>query len=350
MPDGPASTKPRAFRVTSFDVAAEAGVSQSTVSRALAGDPVVSEATRSRVFEAARRLNYAVDENAARLRSGRTATLAVVVICRPEEDRKDLNPFTYSLLGTVCAAASARGYETLVSFQDGPENLSGRYEDRRRADGLIVIGTTQNLPAWTYYRDLGLGGTRMVCWGSPFDELDWIRSDNHAGALLATRHLIEAGFTAPACIGSEASLQRQFKERYDGYAEAMTEAGLTPRLVEIEEGLSREEQGRRAARQLIADGLPCDSIFAVCDEIALGTLRELSEAGIAVPGRLGLIGFDGIRASANAMPPLSSIQPDFAAAGGMLVDKLLANIAGEPNSDRRVPVTLLARESTRRPA
>jgi len=347
---GDTTTKTRAFRVTSFDVAAEAGVSQSTVSRALAGDPVVSEATRARVFEAARRLNYAVDENAARLRSGRTATLAVVVICRPDEDRKDLNPFTYALLGTVCAAASARGYETLVSFQDGPENLSGRYEDRRRADGLIVIGTTQNLPAWTYYRDLGLGGTRLVCWGSPFDELDWIRSDNQAGALLATRHLIEAGYRAPACIGSEASLQRQFKERYDGYCEAMTEADLTPRLVEIEEGLSREEQGRRAARQLIDSGLPCDAIFAVCDEIALGTLRELSEAGVAVPGRLGLIGFDGIRASANAMPPLSSIQPDFAAAGAMLVDKLLATIAGEPNTDRRVPVTLLARESTRRPA
>ncbi|MCZ8172212.1 MAG: substrate-binding domain-containing protein [Brevundimonas sp.] len=350
MPDAPATTKPRTFRVTSFDVAAEAGVSQSTVSRALAGDPVVSEATRNRVFEAARRLNYAVDENAARLRSGRTATLAVVVICRPDEDRKDLNPFTYALLGTVCAAASARGYETLVSFQDGPENLSGRYEDRRRADGLIVIGTTQNLPAWTYYRDLGMGGTRLVCWGSPFDELDWIRSDNHAGARLATRHLLDAGYRAPACIGSVTSLQHQFAERYEGYAAVMAEAGLTPRLVEIEEGLSREEQGRRAARQLIEEGLPCDAIFAVCDEIALGTLRALNEAGVAVPARLGLIGFDGIRASANAMPPLSSIQPDFAAAGAMLVDKLLATIAGEPNSDRRVPVTLLARESTRRPA
>jgi DNA-binding LacI/PurR family transcriptional regulator len=354
LADGPAPTKARTFRVTSFDVAAEANVSQSTVSRALAGDPVVSEATRARVFEAARRLNYSVDENAARLRSGRTATLAVVVICRPDEDRKDLNPFTYALLGTVCAAASTRGYETLVSFQDGPENLSGRYEDRRRADGLIVIGTTQNLPAWTYYRDLGLGGTRLVCWGSPYDELDWIRSDNHAGALLATRHLLSGGYSAPVCIGSEGSLQRQFKERYDGYVEAMQAAGLPPRLIEIEEGLPREEQGRRAARKLLgqaaADGtLPCDALFAVCDEIALGTLRELAEAGIAVPGQLGLIGFDGIRASANAMPPLSSIQPDFAAAGAMLVDKLLATIAGEPNTDRRVPVTLLARESTHRP-
>ncbi len=345
--------KPRTFRVTSFDVAAEAGVSQSTVSRALAGDPVVSEATRLRVAEAARKLNYFVDNNAARLRTGKTGTLAVVVICRPDEDRKDLNPFTYALLGSICAAASARGYETLVSFQDGPANLSGRYEEQRKADGLIVIGTTQNGPAWDYYRDLGRSsedgaGMHWVCWGSPYDELEWIRSDNHEGARLATGHLIERGCGKIACIGSLDSLQRQFKERYDGYAERMERAGLEPWLVEIEHGLSREEQGRRAARALLASGRPCDAIFAVCDEIALGALRELTELGIKVPQRIALIGFDGIRASANAMPPLSTVQPDFTAAGDLMVDKLLAAIAGESHEQRRVPVTLVVRESTRR--
>ncbi len=345
--------KPRQFRVTSFDVAAEAGVSQSTVSRALAGDPVVSEATRLRVSEAARKLNYYVDNNAARLRTGKTGTLAVVAICRPDEDRKDLNPFTYALLGTICAAASARGYETLVSFQDSPGNLSGRYEEQRKADGLIVIGTTQNEAAWDYYRDLGrpregAGGMHWVCWGSPYDELEWIRSDNHDGARIATAHLIERGCKAIACIGSLDSLQRQFSERYDGYAEAMAAAKLTPWLAEIEPDLPREEQGRRAARAVLNSGQPCDGVFAVCDEIALGALRELTEAGVRVPHDMALIGFDGIRASAHAMPPLSTVQPDFAAAGAMLVDKLLASVAGEPHEQRRVPVQLLVRESTRR--
>lgn len=341
-------SKPRSFRVTSFDVAAEAGVSQSTVSRALAGDPVVSEATRLRVAEAARKLNYFVDNNAARLRTGKTGTLAVVVICRPDEDRKDLNPFTYALLGSICAAASDRGYETLVSFQDGPNNLSGRYEEQRKADGLIVIGTTQNEAAWQYYRELGQSGMHWVCWGSPYDDLEWIRSDNHEGARLATGHLIERGCGRIACIGSVGSLQRQFKERFDGYSERMERAGLDPWLVEIEDGLSREEQGRRAARALLASGRPCDGIFAVCDEIALGTLRELSDLGVKVPQDMALIGFDGIRASAHAMPPLSTVQPDFAAAGAMMVDKLLAGIAGERREQRRVPVQLLVRESTRR--
>jgi len=336
----------RPVRVTSFDVAAAAGVSQSTVSRALAGDPVVSEATRLRVAEAARQLNYFIDNNAARLRTGRTGTMAVVVICRPGEDRKDLNPFTYSLLGTICAAASARGYETLVSFQDSPNNLSGRYEEQRKADGLIVIGTTQNEPAWQYYRELGLSGMHWVCWGSPYDELEWIRSDNHAGARLATRHLIEADCTAVACIGALGSLQRQFKERYDGYAEAMAEARLPPWLIEIEEGLSREEQGRRAVHALLASGRPCDGLFAVCDELALGILQALREAGRQVPGEIALIGFDGTRASAQTMPPLSTVEPDFAVAGAMLVEKLLAAIVGESHPRCRVPVKLIIREST----
>ena len=211
-----------------------------------------------------------------------------------------------------------------------------------------MIGTTQNLDAWNYYRDLGQSGMKLVCWGSPFDDLEWIRSDNHAGAVLATDHLIEAGFRQIVCVGSEKSLQRQFKERYDGYVEAMRAAGLEPALVEIEEGLSREEQGRLAVRALKASGQRFDAIFAVCDELALGVLRELTETGTRVPQDCGLMGFDGIRASAHAMPPLSSIQPDFTAAGAMLVDKLLAVIAGNAHEPRRVPVTLLARESTRR--
>lgn len=348
MADNTTTPRQRTYRVTSFDVAAEAGVSQSTVSRALAGDPVVSEATRLRVAEAARKLNYSIDENAARLRTGRTGTLAVVVICRPDEDRKDLNPFTYSLLGTICAAASVRGYETLVSFQDGPQNLSGRYEERRKADGLIVIGTTQNLTAWDYYHDLAQSGMKLVCWGSPFNDLEWIRSDNHAGARVATGHLIDSGFRQIVCIGSVNSLQRQFLERWEGYSERMAEAGLTPRLVEIEENLSREEQGRRAVRALKASGEPFDAIFAVCDELALGVLRELTETGTRVPQDCGLIGFDGIRAGGQSNPTLSSIEADFAAAGAMLVDKLLAVIAGTAHDLRRVPVKLLARDSTRR--
>lgn len=345
--DSPVKAK-RRYRVTSFDVAAEAGVSQSTVSRALAGDPVVSDATRARVEAAALKLNYHVDENAARLRTGRTGTLAVVVICRPDEDVTNFNPFHFALLGSVCAAASRRRHETLVSFQGAPEHLWGLYQEQRKADGMIVIGTSENPGAWSYFRDLARDGAHIVCWGSPHEDLEWVRSDNIGGARMATQHLLDSGYRNIVCLASETSAQRQFKERYDGYAELMREVGLTPRLVTFEEGLTRDEQGRRAAVQLIRSGVPFDAIFACCDEMALGALRVLREQGIAVPEKVGLIGFDGIRAGAHSAPPLSSVEPDFQTAGEELVDRLLAMIAETPGEKRRVPVRLLPRGSSRR--
>lgn len=342
----PLAVATRGYRVTSFDVAAEAGVSQSTVSRALAGDPVVSEATRLRVAEAARKLNYQVDRNAARLRTGKTGTLAVVIVCRPGQDRKDVNPFHLSLLGSTCAAASIRGYEVLVSFQDTPESFNGLYQEQRKADGLIVLGTTENVEAWDYFRERARHGDALVCWGSPHDEMDWVRSDNRGGARLATQHLIARGYRDIACIGSRLSPQRQFDERHAGYAEAMDEAGLTPRLIEFEEGYSRDEQGRRAAAALIASGERFDGIFAVCDEIALGALGELRARGRDVPGEIGVVGFDSIKAGEHSVPTLTSIEPDFRLAGTVLVDKLLHGIAGTPDAAQRVPVRLVERRSS----
>ena len=181
-------------RPTSFDVAERAGVSQSTVSRALAGSPVIAEPTRNKVLKAAEELGYFVDERAARLRRGSTGTLAVVVICRPGESASTINPFAYALLGSVCVAASERGFETLVSFQACEDRLFGHYQERGWADGLVVIGTTTNAPAWDYFRALDGEGRKVVYWGSPFDELEWVRSDNHAAGRLAVEHLaVDAG-------------------------------------------------------------------------------------------------------------------------------------------------------------
>ena len=339
-------TEKRIIRVTSFDVAEAAGVSQSTVSRALAGDTSISEPTRRRVMEAAARLNYQVDENAARLRRGRTGTLALVMICRPGEDRKDLNPFYFALLGSTCAAAAARGYEALVSFQDSPENFWGHYQERRKADGMIVIGTSENTAAWDYFGQLG-EGTHWVCWGAPSDAFPWVRSDNHAGAMLATRHMLVRGYGDIVCLGSETTPQRQFKERYDGYADAMREAGREPFLQRIERGLPREEQGRRAAAALIAGGRVFDAVFGVSDEIALGALKELVANGYRVPDDIGVTGFDGVRAGAWSSPPLTTVESDFEVAGSLLVDRLIATIGGEAPSPRRVPVRLIVRGSTR---
>ncbi len=334
-----------AFRVTAFDVAQRAGVTQPTVSRALNGSPKVSDETRARVLEAAQELGYVINQNATRLRRGETMTLAVVLIGRAGESATETNPFYFSLLGSVAAAAAARGYNLLVSFQDSPTNFFGQYDDARQADGMIVIGTTQNPEAWAYFRGLDRPEKAWVCWGAPDDDLRWVRSENEGGGRIAARYLLDAGRRHPVFIGARASQQRQFGERYAGFAEELNKADIVPPAIDVDEGLSREEQGVEAVRSLLQSGQRFDAIFAACDLTALGVLRALAESGVSVPEQVSVIGFDGIRAGNYSSPPLTTIEPDFQQAGDLLVQNVLNRIAGEPLTLRRVPVHLVKRGS-----
>jgi DNA-binding LacI/PurR family transcriptional regulator len=172
-----------------------------------------------------------------------------------------------------------------------------------------------------------------------------VRSENEGGGRIAARYLLEAGRKHPVFIGARASQQRQFGERYEGFAEELRSAGLTAPAIEVDESLSREEQGVEAVRTMLQSGQPFDGIFAACDLTALGVLRALSESGITVPERVSVIGFDGIRAGNYSSPPLTTIEPDFEQAGGLLVQNVLNRIAGEPLTQRRVPVQLVRRGS-----
>ncbi|WP_296717483.1 LacI family DNA-binding transcriptional regulator [Erythrobacter sp.] len=337
-------------RPTSFDVAERAGVSQPTVSRALSGSPAIAEATRRKVVEAAEALGYFVDERAARLRRGSTGTLAVVVICREGDSASSINPFAYALLGSVCVAASERGFETLVSFQAREADFFGHYQEQGRADGLVVIGTTTNGPAWEYFRSLESESRRVAYWGSPFEELEWVRSDNRAAGRLAVEHLLAAGYRRPCFLGALGTPQVQFTERYEGYAEAMRAAGLEPCLAPTVNAATREEEGRRAARRLIERGPiehgDIDAVFAACDAMALGAIEAFAAADLAVPQQVGVMGFDDLVAGRFSRPPLTTIAPDPAAAGVALVGAVLDDAGGKLR--RRVPVSLIARGSTAR--
>lgn len=338
-------TPRKPLRVTSFDVAEKAGVSQSTVSRALSGSAVITEATRNRVLEAASELGYFVDERAARLRRGHTGTLAAVVICKPGYSARDVNPFSYALLGGICSAASEQGLEVLVSLQSDEDKLFGHYVERGQAEGLIVIGTTANQPAWDFFRGIGETSQPIAYWGSPLGDLDWVSSDNEAGARLAAQHLVQSGCKNLACIGSHSSVQRQFAERTDSFLARATELGVYVQLVEIEPGLERHEQGKRAAEALLQGDTQTDGVFVVCDAIAFGALEAFQAAKISMPHQIKVIGFDGIPAGELTNPPLTTIEPDLDQAGRLLVEAVTAGRdTGEP-SVRRVPVKLLKRAS-----
>lgn len=335
----------RPHRVTSIDVAEKAGVSQSTVSRALSGSETITEATRRRVEQAAADLGYHVNMRAAGLRKGETGSIAIVVIGREGQGPAAINPFYYSLLGSTCAAAAERGYEALVSFQAKEDELFGHYVARRQADAVVVIGTATNSTAWHYFRQVAGESRAIAFWGSPFDDAVWVRSDNMAGGRLAVERLVKGGAKDIVFVGDPNSSQKQFRERFEGYQAAMQAAGLEERPAFVSIGSDRVSQGRNAIIRLTESGAPFDGLFFACDAMALGALEELALRDVNVPSAVGVVGFDGLGSGEFSNPPLTTVEPDFAEAGRLLIETALANEGDR--AERRVPVRLVERSSVK---
>lgn len=337
-------------RPTSFDVAERAGVSQSTVSRALRGSHGVNSETRTRVAAAARALGYVVDRHASSLRLKSSETLALVTICRPGEDRSAINPFYFALLGSIAAATSARGFNLLVSFQESPANFRADFVASGLADAMIVIGTSSNHAAWQYFGQALESGLDFVCWGSPGAPFRGLRSDNHIGGHLAAEHLLARGCRSIGFIGPASGTGRQLDERREGFIAALADAGLSPLIAQPPSAHDRQEEGTAAVLQLLRENPDIDGIFAVSDMLALGALQGLKESGRQVPSDIALIGFDGIHAGALSDPALTTIEPDLDAAGEALVALALKNTAKsteKPNATANcyVPIRLVLRAS-----
>ncbi|MDE0948036.1 MAG: substrate-binding domain-containing protein, partial [Sphingobium sp.] len=285
-------------KITSFDIATLAGVSQPTVSRALRGDPTVSEGTRKRIEAIARQLNYAVDKNASSLRRGKSNTLALLFFEDLLPDESWINPFFLSMLGPILQTCAKRGYDLLTSFQQLSTDWHVDYEDSRKADGIILLGYGGR------EEQLLRQGTHFVRWGSVDDHAlgMTIGCDNRQGGRDAGRHLIERGRRSIAFLGDASNRYPEFRDRYAGLTEAMVEAGLPVDPGLHVDALSIEHSGHEAARRLIARGIPFDAIFAGSDLIAIGAMRALEEAGMTVPNDVAMIGFDDIPAVSLTRP------------------------------------------------
>jgi DNA-binding LacI/PurR family transcriptional regulator len=330
-------------RITAHQIAAMLGVSQPTVSRALRGDKKVNEVTRARIVALANELNYSVDHNALRLRTQQTYSIALVILCRRGENKANINPFYLSLLGCIAASASERGYNLIVSFQDSPANFFANYTGSRQADGLIVIGSGQNIEGWQFFGEYARHNTPMICWGASKEDLLSIKSDNAQGARLAIEHLLSSGCKKIAYIGPTNSEQPPFQDRLTTYMAVMAQKGMPPICPPLPENAVREDQGYAAVNGLIRDKVDFDGLFCANDFIALGAMRALDEQHIAVGTDVRVIGFDGIATGAYAQPPLTTIEQDYVQAGEMLVEALIAVLKGNTPDIAPVPVKLLKR-------
>jgi len=335
-------------RPTSFDIAALAGVSQPTVSRALSGNPSVSEETRERVLAAARQLNYTVDKNASGLRRRQSRTIALLFFEDPTPDDTLINPFYLSMVGSLTRACAKKGYDLLISFQQLSGDWHVDYEDSRKADGILLLGYGDYMTARPRLEQLVRQGTHFVRWGAARAGQvgTTVGSDNEQGGYLAGRHLVERGRKAIAFLGTVSDGSPEFVERWSGYERALAEAGLTQDRRLIFDAAPSEEAGRSAAMRLLGQGVPFDGIFATSDMVAIGAMRALHEAGMNVPGDVSIVGFDDIAAARLSEPPLTTISQDTRLAGEMLVETLIANIEGLAPESVLLPVRLSVRGSS----
>jgi DNA-binding LacI/PurR family transcriptional regulator len=335
-------------RPTSFDIAALAGVSQPTVSRALSGNPSVSEDTRNRVLAAARELNYTVDKNASGLRRRQSRTIALLFFEDPTPDDTLINPFYLSMVGSLTRACAKQGYDLLISFQQLSGDWHVDYEDSRKADGILLLGYGNYLTARPRLEQLVEQGTHFVRWGAARAGQvgTTVGSDNEQGGYLAGKHLVERGRKSIAFLGSISDDAPEFVERWTGYHRALADAGVDQDERLRIDAAPTEEAGRVAAARLLEQGVPFDGIFATSDLVALGAMHALHEAGLRIPDDVSIVGFDDLAAARLAEPPLSTISQDTRRAGEVLVETLIEKIEERAPASVLLPVKLVVRGSS----
>lgn len=335
-------------KATSFDIAHYAGVSQSTVSRALRNSPLVNDETRRRVHDIAKKLNYKVDKNASNLRTQQSSTLALLLFEDPTSDESQINPFFLAMLGSITRACAKEGYDLLVSFQSASADWQADYEDSHRADGIILLGYGDYIDFQPKFNTLLEQNTKFVCWGASVDNRPdlTISCDNYGGGKLAAEHLLAHNRTDCAFIGDASDHSPEFFARFNGFKDELQQNGVPLNDRKIANAISTEESGYHATRSLIANNITFNALFAASDLIAIGAIRALKEANINVPKNVAVIGFDNISIASYINPPLTTIEQNTTIAGQMLVENLLKLIRGEQVQSTLLPPRLIARGSS----
>lgn len=321
------------------------GVNKSTVSRVLSGrSPMAaSSETAEAIRNAARELGYYVDPWAASLRTQRTHTVGVL-----------LPRLTDTVLAMIFEAiddvATGAGYQALVaSTGDDADEQRRRVGllEGRRVDGLVI--TTARAEDESYLDGLRDGGLPFVLANRAVGHHPVVRGDDHEGGMLATRHLLSAGHRRIGII-SGATYAQTAADRAQGYRDALAEAGVDvdPRLV-VASG-PHVDDGVRGARELLAVDPPPTAIFTVNDQIAVGAMAAVRDAGLRVGADVALVGYNDTPISARLPIPLSSVHHPVREIGQLAMQSLLGLLEGQQPASVTLPVHLTVRASSAPPA
>jgi LacI family transcriptional regulator len=328
--------------ITIADVAAQAGVSKTTVSRVLNGKGELGAATAARVRRVIDELGYVPSARAVGLARGRTRIVGMLV-----------PSLTWPWMGEVLQGAvdviEADRYGLLLFTCNRGEESMRQFASQVSAksfDGLLVIEPEGTLD---YITELHAHGLPIVLIDDRGHQplFPSVATTNRHGGVQAARHLLDLGRRRPLVItGMERFGCTQ--QRMAGFADAFSTAGypLDPEL--LTQGDFTFECGRQAVSRLLTDRVPFDAVFAHNDLSAAGAIKAVHEAGLKVPQDVAVIGFDDVPLAAHTDPPLTTVRQPLRQMGETAARMLMAYFAGTPLPDTPniIPTNLIVRSST----
>jgi LacI family transcriptional regulator len=330
-----------ARRLTITDVAQAAGVSVATVSKVINGRDGIATATSARVLGVVQELGYESSLVARSLRSRRTHVIGILVA--------EFEPFSAEILKGAGSGLGDTDYELLAytgARQSGRAGWERRYLSRLSGtliDGAIIVTPT------VVDAEAGVPVVAIDPHAGSAD-LPSVESDNLAGGLLATRHLIELGHRRIAFMGGRPDLESS-RLREAGFRQALSEAGIEvdPSLVRMSD--YRRDAAHQPAIELLSRPDRFTAVFAGNDLSAIGTMEAAQEMGLNVPGDVSVIGFDDIPEAARTTPALSTVRQPIQQMGSAAVRLLIALMDGRiPQTTHvRLPTSLVIRGTTAPP-
>jgi DNA-binding LacI/PurR family transcriptional regulator len=312
------------------DVAQLAGVSHQTVSRVLGNHPNVRNETRARVTRAIEELGYRRNSSARALANGRTRTLGVVAF-----DTTLYGPA--STLSALEEAARAEGYlVSAVSLRGMTREKLAEALDHLGEGGVEgVVAMAPHRSAVAALAELRHRFPIVIVGSGRISEAPSVQVDQQLGARLATGHLLTAGHRDIWHLGGPEDWL-EAEDRAVGWRSTLQAAGIEP--PPLLNGDWSPLSGYRAGRELLRlAGRGLTAVFVANDQMALGLLRALREAGVRTPHDVAVVGFDGIPESEFFAPPLTTVRQDFATVGKRSISLLLERI--EERAEGRDPAT-----------
>lgn len=342
----PIGMRPRNVRIQ--DVAKAAGVSTATVSRALSNPDLLTESTRSAVFDAIRNTGYRVNRTARNLRR---QTAGAVLVLVPNLG----NPFFSSILQGISETFAGSDYSVLIADTRNLPNRLGNVVDGfmdGRIGGMISLDGGFSINELSVLTQARLDD-RVVfaCEWVGGAQYPSVRSDNAKGAQLAMQHLFSLGHRDIAHItGPETNVLTHV--RRDGTLAERARLGLPVRPEWIIRGDFSLESGRQAAQKLAAMEDRPTAVFCASDEVAFGLISGLTAHGIRVPEDISVVGFDDIGLAEYYIPALTTIRQNRLQLGQNAARMLLAQLEAPgtiPNDEvQLVDVELVVRDSCTR--